>query len=95
MILTEKEANTKLCWRTIAPGGMNLEVGYYEWPEPQFCKGAACMAWRWVMCVEDPISGAVVADGRVMFPDRGTKEYTEKPQPESRGYCGLAGRPIP
>jgi hypothetical protein len=47
MLITEKEASTLICWRTIAPGAFNRDSSHYEWPEIQFCGGKACMAWRW------------------------------------------------
>lgn len=48
MIVTEKEAKTKLCPQTLARGPMQ-HAGNYDL---ETCLGSHCMAWRWSEAVQ-------------------------------------------
>lgn len=64
MKMTESEASRRYCPTSIQGGG-----------DVTFCRGDACMAWRWV-----PKAAAWVENGAKV------SEITR-----AEGYCGLAG----
>ena len=43
--MTEDEAKTKTCHKTLAADIFNLNGSSVR--SPKFCIGSACMAWRW------------------------------------------------
>lgn len=96
--MTEEEAKTKTCWRSIgvapvyAPDGGGIRDGG-PWP----CVGSDCMAWRWLPSGDnrDKIE-AIRAHREKHGSDlRTAKEAVEASwsDPKERGFCGLAGAP--
>lgn len=88
--MTEEEAKTKTCHKTLAPFAGCEQTVY----SPASCLGSQCMAWRW---------HGVLSDGkRHMSPEAayaaqnpgvpsGSGGMNEGDIP--LGYCGDAGRP--
>ena len=79
--MTEEEAKTKLCHRTLYA---QLTVKDHV-PQPSeiraaACVGSACMAWRWEAGTFDEYGKPSVKNAQGYIVKAG-------------GYCGLAGRP--
>lgn len=82
MYLTEEEANTKWCFKSIdeeGNGSFNRfsPAPHKETDEPRFplscrCIASRCMAWRWF--VDDGVTRRI-------------------PDPIGKGFCGLAEKP--
>lgn len=80
--MTEDEAKTKICHRSIDGDDSPAPVISNEMFAKKFaCVGSACMAWRWEVTPKlyddmayDPTNGIRLAGGPT-------------------GFCGLAGRP--
>ena len=77
--MTEAEAKTKACHKTLAAIG-----GAPQWHSPSPCIGSACMAWRW------HTSGAADPDLPRQFPDAAQRDIDKR---DDAGFCGLAGKP--
>lgn len=83
--MTEDEAKTKSCHKTIGP--VASADGSTPWFSPQVCLGSACMAWRW-----DDVPNPNYRPIQVWPSDQlGTNPSYLKSTTD--GHCGLAGRP--
>jgi hypothetical protein len=79
--MTEDEAKTKICHRSIDGADSPATVISNEMFAKNFaCVGSKCMAWVWVMESYVPKGGDPLA---TRLPTR----------PSKNGFCGLAGRP--
>ncbi len=76
--MTEDEAKTKTCHKTLVP--VASADGSAPWFLPQACIGSACMAWR-----NDAVFVSQVNDKGATVQLEG-RSYTS-------GHCGLAGKP--
>jgi hypothetical protein len=76
--MTEEEAKTKTCHKTLVP--LLNATG-----SPGPCIGSACMAWRWQHIPEMYRYRDIHGNQQL-----GTKEGA---QSTTDGYCGLAGKP--
>lgn len=84
MIVTEKDAGTKLCWKTLDGSRVSNERAYM--PDAQCCWGSRCMAWV-------PVAVWKGDDGRG-FVARTQKQIDEALEKEKAGewerlgHCG-------
>ena len=77
MIVTEKEAKTRWCYRTMGFADRNAGNNPYA----EKCVASMCMAWRWHFQANEPAHTMMA----VYPPQQTTYTKTDK------GYCGLAG----
>lgn len=70
---------------------------------PEFCRGPACILWRWEpLSAEDPRFKKAISEAiKSGNPHRNAVAYVMArreelglPTKPERGFCGLAGRPI-
>jgi hypothetical protein len=91
--MTEEEAKTKTCHKTLAAVSHNGALVY----SPAACVGSACMAWRRAAPIvsygsyeigenANPAAFKPTGDGWSLYSGRWQKETLT-------GYCGLAGKP--
>ena len=81
--MTEDEAKTKICHRSIDGDDSPAPVIGNEMFAKKFaCIGSACMAWRWLHPAQP--NRSATADAIPMVDHEGNP---------ARGFCGLAGKP--
>lgn len=93
MIVTEREAAEKGCYRTLEAGTWAPERGGFDWPEPRFCIGSVCMAWRWFDAVSDDGIGCFATPTKLAPRVPQNDPHIPLPLEQRRGYCGAAGKP--
>jgi len=97
--MTEDEAKTKWCPNTMAaPCSYDTDgMGVREYG-PYYCRGSACMAWRWseekrTLAFLEAVQAHMKAQERPNFNTATQAVYAETGGKfaRSEGYCGLAG----
>jgi hypothetical protein len=88
--MTEDEAKTKICHRSIDGDDSPAPVIANEMFAKRFaCVASSCMAWRW-----EPQLYEVRESGQTYTTINATNAYGTAGQKLPRhGFCGLAGRP--
>lgn len=86
--MTEDEAKTKICHRSIDGDDSPAPViGNDIFAKKFACVASACMAWRWGKTFHRNKESGVLLEESHHF--RGDNRY----ELVTHGYCGLAGKP--